>query len=145
MLLCLACQWLVQECLHVVANREPNSNCTRVYNGQASSHQMQSPLQSCCVCTAQDVYALGIVVIWLRSQHQFASQSVIVMALSGSLLSIADSSVLPVQDFKYGRELARLMQEAGQHVPPELANCGPGFGGGGGRSRYGPPGVQQWG
>ena len=47
-----------------------------------------------------------------------------------------------LQDFKYGRELARLMQEAGQHVPPELANCGPGFGGGrGGGSRYGPPGA----
>ena len=50
---------------------------------------------------------------------------------------------MPSQDFKYGRELARLMQEAGQHVPPELANCGPGFGGGGrgGGSRYGPPGA----
>ena len=53
-----------------------------------------------------------------------------------------DGCALPSsQDFKYGRELARLMQEAGQHVPPELANCGPGFGGGGARSRYGPPGA----
>ncbi len=37
--------------------------------------------------------------------------------------------------------LARLMQEAGQHVTPKLASCGPGFGDGGARSRYGPPGV----
>jgi len=43
------------------------------------------------------------------------------------------------QDFKYGRELCKLLQDAGQPVPPELANCGPGFGGGG-RSRYGAPG-----
>ena len=54
-----------------------------------------------------------------------------------------DQYMCLLQDFKYGRELARLMQEAGQHVPPELANCGPGFGGGrGGGSRYGPPGAQ---
>ena len=45
------------------------------------------------------------------------------------------------QDFKYGRELAKLMEDAGQVVPPELRNCGPGTGGGG-RSRYGPSGGE---
>lgn len=43
------------------------------------------------------------------------------------------------QDFKYGRELSGLLRDAGQPVPPELANCGPGTGGGA-RSRYGPSG-----
>lgn len=45
-------------------------------------------------------------------------------------------SPFPLQDFKYGRELTKLLQDAGQEVPPELSNCGPGTGGGG-RSRYG--------
>lgn len=57
---------------------------------------------------------------------------------TGNLIAAAaDAAPTPLhQDFKYGRELCGLLRDAGQAVPPELANCGPGMGGAA-RSRYG--------